>query len=202
MGHGFAARLHPAPVARGTATEGIVMAETDYGGSQEPIRQTNALDDLSDELDRQLAETIGLIVMEWSRIHDRLSRIFARVIQVNYEVAFAIWNTILSDKAQREILRNATIEAYRDEQFLEIKDDIIQLVKDLDNVGEKRNSLVHCSFSFLVKGNGLVLIPSELSTNKHARRLRGKEIRPYAQEQYQELKTLGKRSVQIFMRLP
>ena len=177
------------------------MAETDYDGSQTSTRQTNAIECLIDEKNREVAENIGHIAIEWSRIHDRLSRIFAHVTQINQEVAYAIWNSIPTDSLQRQMLQAAVNEAYKDEEFFETKEDIIRVIRKLNKASSNRNNFIHCPFAISIEGKELVLIPNDLLNNKHAKRLKGSEILTESQEQYRKLLILNELCYHIIVRL-
>ena len=161
------------------------------------------LDEYEDEKLREVATDVGLVAMEWNSIHHRLSLIFARVTGLNYDVAFAIWNSIRNDSTQRNMLRKATEEVYKEKEHLKIKKKISRLLQRLDAKSGNRNSSIHCPFALLIEDGDLKVIPNELSNNGLAKTFAGEpDVRSTLNQIYREFNDLNRLAWEVFTNLP
>lgn len=129
-----------------------------------------------DEKQREVAVAIGLVVMKWNAIHDRLGSLFVEITQLDLDVAYAIWNSSHTDTAQRNLLRNAINTAYIEPRQLKVKDNLIELLNRIDGSSKLRNKFIHCPFSPSFDDNKIKIVPNEFSRNRHAIDLRDKDL--------------------------
>lgn len=161
------------------------------------------LEEYEDEKLREVATDVGLVAMEWNRIHDRLSKIFANVTGLSYEMAFAIWNSIPNDQIQRDVLRAATNEVYKEKEHQKIKKKINRLLGKLDKNKKNRNSSIHSPFAILIEDGDLKVIPDDLANNKLAQALSGPpDLRSKLNQIYRELSELNLLAWDVFENLP
>ena len=139
--------------------------------------------------------------MEWNSIHDKLSKIFAKVTGLSYELAFAIWNSLPNDRMQRKILREATKEVYKEDKDRKMKKSINRILEKLDN-SSNRDSAIHSPFALSIENGDLKLIPYDLSNNKHAKMLSGEtDVRSRLDQVYRELNSLNRSSWKVLASL-
>lgn len=161
------------------------------------------LEEYEDEKLREVATDVGLVAMEWNSIHRRLSKIFSKVTGLSYEVAFAIWNSIPNDKYQRDILKGAANEVYKDQEHNKIRKKINRLLDKIDKIQNDRNSSIHAPFALLVEGGDLKVIPDESTNNKRAKALAGEpDVRSTLNQTYRELSDLNRLAWESFANLP
>ena len=161
------------------------------------------LEEYADEKLREVATDVGLVAMEWNSIHNRLSLIFARVTGLNNELAFAIWNSIPNDKIQRNILREATREVYKEKEHLKLKKKINGLLGKLDKKSRNRDSSIHCPFAVLIEDGDLKVIPNDMANNKLAKTLAGEpDVRSTLNQLYGEFSDLNRLAYEVFANLP
>lgn len=168
-----------------------------------PNSDEGTLDEYADEKLREVATDVGLVAMEWNSIHNRLSKIFANVTGLSYEVAFAIWNSIPNDTIQRDVLKAATNEVYKDKQHDKTKKKINRLLHKLDERKNSRNSSIHSPFALLIEDGDFKVIPDDLANNKLAKALAGEpDVRSTLNQTYRELSDLNRLAWEIFANLP
>lgn len=178
------------------------MQETRNDERPDTLQEASADVPLGDEEYREVAEAIGLIAMEWSRLHDTLSQMFARVSRTDRAIAYKIWNSAFSDSQQRRMLQAAVDEAYKDEQYFKAREDITELIKKVDKTSPSRNNFIHSPFSLMIEGHGLVVIPNYFSNNKHAEKLKNSELLPALEEQRLKIVNLHVSALEVMARLP
>ena len=130
------------------------------------------IEEYIDEKQREVATAIGLVVMKWNTIHNNLLDLFVEVTQLNPNVASAIWNSVWSDSAQRNLLRGAVEEAYVKPNQLRAKENIIELLKRIKGESEFRNRFIHCPYAPIIDEDDIKYIPDVFSGNRHAKYLR------------------------------
>lgn len=168
-----------------------------------PESNEESLDEYADKKLREVATDIGLVAMEWNSIQNRLSLIFARVTGLNYEVAFAIWNAITNDGIQRNILREAAKEVYKEQEHLKFKKKINRILAKLDKKSQNRDSLIHSPFALLIERGDLKVIPNDMANNRLAKRLAGEpDVRSTLKQIYGEFSDLNRLALEVFEELP
>ena len=176
----------------------LKLSDSDFGNFSTLSQKEIQLATRIGEEYRPIAEAIGLIAMEWNSIHNRLGRIFAHVTGLDEGVAYAIWNSIESDRIKRNILRDATIAAYSEELQHEAERNILELIKAIDKCNSKRNSSIHCPFTILIEHGELKVIADDFAQNKHAEKLKDADIVTELQRRIHDLDALGLRTQSVF----
>ena len=173
------------------------MTESDVGNPWSLSDREVQLATLIGEKYRPIAEVVGLIAIEWNSMHNRLGQIFAHVTGLDKDVAYTIWNSIESDRKQRKILKDATIQVYTEERYREAREYITKLINRIDDASPKRNSSIHCPFTIAVEDGGLEVVPDDLAKNKHAEKLRDVDILTELQKRSHELDELNGRALLV-----
>jgi hypothetical protein len=127
------------------------------------------------------ANEIGLMTRAWNGLHEELGQIFGQIIcPANQNIPRAVWHSILSDKAQRDILRAAATAPFAiDEQkYPKAKADITWLLDKTQQLSEPRNNAVHAPImmSLDTQTHEIAVAPNIFSGNPRARKLHGKNL--------------------------
>ncbi len=161
------------------------------------------IEEYADEKLREVATQVGLVAMEWNSIHNRLSLIFAKVTGLNYELASAIWNSIPNDGMQRDVLREATREVYKEREHQKFKKKINGLLEKLDKKKSIRDSFIHTPFAVLLEDEDLKVIPNDMANNRSAKRLTGEpDVRSTLNQMHRELIDLDRLAYEVLVDLP
>ena len=131
---------------------------------------------------RPLALELGWLVFEWNRLQEAMCELFADFSH-DREIAFAVWHTAQSDRAQRKMLR-AAVEADQlsAPSQVRFREDIHWLLEKIDALAGRRNGALHVPLVFVnhIKNGGFEvhLEPMGDSGNPHALDLLGKPLLP------------------------
>jgi hypothetical protein len=132
-----------------------------------------------DSLDALDAYTtaVGRVAHAWNYLHEQLGALFAAVTGMKRNVAFSIWYSVKSDRAQREMLK-AAVNATNSERSKqpEAPDDLKWLLDRAEELAEARNIAVHAPCSLYLGESVSGVGPSYLNGNPLAKRLMGKEL--------------------------
>ncbi len=94
------------------------------------------------EQDRRHALQIGTILHAWNRAHAELFALFRRVVaEGDHLLARSMWDSISSDKGQREILK-AAVEV-KLAKSLRFRTAALWAISALDKIGTARNDAAH-----------------------------------------------------------
>ncbi len=141
---------------------------------------------------RPLVVDIGLLVVSWSRLQETLARLFWFVTGIeNGAIPLAIWHSTKSDRAQREMLREAAEVAFVSTLLKRAKlptaasnkranEDIVWLVNKANSLADKRNDVMHTPYLVALiepKNQDNQLIPEATYGNPRALKLKGKDLR-------------------------
>jgi hypothetical protein len=123
---------------------------------------------------------VGKVVHEWNHLQEDLGKLFCMVAGIDHRIGLAIWNSLASDRGQRDMLR-ATIEAAeRDEEWSEkfpkAKAGIEWLLGEADRIADRRNDAIHAPCSIVAGEGDFEIIAVSFFGNKRAKKLRGKDI--------------------------
>lgn len=129
-----------------------------------------------DEKQREIATAIGLVVMKWNTIHNNLLDLFVEVTQLNPNMASAIWNSVWSDSAQRNLLRGAVEKAFVKPNQLGVKENIMEFLKKIKNESQLRNRFIHCPYAPIIDEDDIKYIPDAFSGNRHAEYLKDVDL--------------------------
>jgi hypothetical protein len=130
---------------------------------------------------------IGQIALAWSDLHEYLAFSFWSLMGGgNSGKPIGIWNSANFDRARREMLRKAAEAASPDELVAhpKIKDDIIWMLNQLDELEQRRNDVVHSPLAqvrnMLAVLMGVVdpVVADVLLNNQRARNLAKRQLIP------------------------
>ena len=139
-----------------------------------------ALDRRILELKSEVALAIGEVTLEWNKLQESLAALFARVLNARSgAMALKVWHSQVSDRAQRQMLRDAIGSSP-----VEIREDVVKAIKwlldEADKLSNRRNQTVHTHFSLRTNetGDGIIYDPDRGSLSKHAQALAGTDPIP------------------------
>jgi hypothetical protein len=122
---------------------------------------------------------VGKVAHAWNYLHEKLGTLFVVVSGAEKEVvALAIWYSVKSDRAQRDMLRaavNAT-NSERSERMPRAADDLKWLLDRANELAEERNNAVHAPCSLYIGGSGSEMGAAFFNGNPRAKNLMGKEL--------------------------
>src|ERR1019366_6955998 len=120
---------------------------------------------------------LGELVYAWNALHENLCEVFCAVLSVPFEVSTAIWHSIQSDRAQRNILRAATENA--ELKPAAARKSILWLVDQTNKLADKRNDAIHSPYAFVLYIQDppvAELLPFAAMGNPRSRNLASKEL--------------------------
>jgi hypothetical protein len=128
---------------------------------------------------------IGRVAYTWNHLHEALARLFARIVggwdyDVQRNVALAVWYSSYSDRSQRQMLKAAIKAATHDPIWAGLPDnaraDLLWLMEQANNLGNKRDEAIHAPCSFFTDHEGTEVGADFLSRHRRARSLTGKQL--------------------------
>ena len=159
---------------------------------------------------RTLNQEIGLCVRSWATLHEDLANLFRWVIGGEFSVAFAMWHSLKSDLAQRELLLAAVkaSRAYRThmaeisnlpEPFPQVAvyDEIIFAVNEITALSHKRNDAAHSPIVFPISLGKQEEHEAEISD--YTRNPRAKKLKNFELFQYFRWINARTRQMQIYV---
>jgi len=125
------------------------------------------------------ATEIGHIAIAWNRLHENLALLFWHAIGPG-AAPFAIWNTLGSDRTQREVLRAAVqANAFSGRSDRKrISEDALWLLKQADKLADQRNDAVHGPITTLTDTltGETTVAPQTFFGNRRAKKLEKKDL--------------------------
>lgn len=123
------------------------------------------------------ADEIGQATLAWNSLHENLCLLFWFAIGPG-PVPHAIWNRLSSDRTQRDILKTAVEAGAFLENRQRFSDDVLWLLKQVDQLAEHRNVAIHAPLTTLtnVATGKTTVEPEDFYGNKRAKQLKGKDI--------------------------
>jgi hypothetical protein len=97
---------------------------------------------------RPVAVELAWLIYEWNRLHAGMGELFAVLVpHESQPVLTAVWHTLTAERIQWDMLKNGAAAA----KFLPkgSQEDINWLIKQMDNLGGKRNDAVHSPLIFV-----------------------------------------------------
>ncbi|MBO6781989.1 MAG: hypothetical protein JJ899_01735 [Alphaproteobacteria bacterium] len=136
--------------------------------------QPDKLDFRSDTF-RPYATAIGEMALAWNDLHETLKGLFWASSGIpNGIIAYSIWYSSKSDRAQRDMLRAlAATKALGNAIPHNIKPEIIWLVGQVDKLEDFRNDVLHSPFLI---SDGETVSPSWQSGHRRAKKLADKNL--------------------------
>jgi hypothetical protein len=116
------------------------------------------------------ATEIGHLVYASARLQWSLGELFAALVGTGKPISIAIWNSLKSDRSQRDILEAAAKVALADDA--DAKSDVFWLLQEADARAIDRNDAVHTAFFFTNNEDGeIVPVPDPMSSPGRLQRL-------------------------------
>jgi hypothetical protein len=131
---------------------------------------------------------VGKVARAWNTLHEYLGQLFVTASGASWTqpwVAQAIWYSVKSDRAQRDMLRAAVnAKSGRWEKLPKALDDLNWLLDRCDELAEHRNDAVHAPCSVYIGSgpNGAEMGPAYFAAgnprakNLSAKKLMGKQL--------------------------
>jgi hypothetical protein len=121
------------------------------------------------------AAEIGQIVIAWNSLQILMGSIFAAIMQeADQDLALAAWNSLESDRAQREMLRAVALKKFG-EDSVEYQHISWMLTRANNSVSDIRNDTIHTPLTVLFD-EGAKVIPDADSGNQRAVALSGSAL--------------------------
>jgi hypothetical protein len=129
------------------------------------------------------AVEIGKLALEWNRLQEHLSFLFSVTLGTGNTVmlAYRIWHSAQSDRAQREMLRAAAEVMFGTELHGQaspkLLEDILWLLDQAQRLADRRNDAMHSPFilSYGASG-GVTVAPAVFLGHPRAGKLQGKNV--------------------------
>jgi hypothetical protein len=123
---------------------------------------------------------VGAVVHAWNYLHERLGDLFIEIVKgQDKEVVAAIWHSTYNDRAQRQMLESA-INAMPPHRWLSLpptaKEDLVWLLKRINELSVNRNDAVHAPVTLLTDIEGTEVAASPMSGHRRAKNLVGKRL--------------------------
>jgi hypothetical protein len=138
--------------------------------------------DKEKELLKPIATEAGLVSIEWNDMCEAMGLLFGAILHPTLpypEAALAVWNSQISDKAQRDML----LAAAKGSQKTFIKalpkfyDDIKELCDSAQKLADHRNNVVHAPLTFILDGGQPIgVVANTFFGHPRAARLDGKDL--------------------------
>jgi len=106
------------------------------------------------ELMEPIETALGRVVIAWNDLHDSMGWIFSRLVGVDSNLGFPIWNSVIADRGQREMLRAAAWSSPVLDNRAECAEDIDWLCKQTDGLSGKRNDAIHAPYKPIYDAEG------------------------------------------------
>jgi hypothetical protein len=132
-----------------------------------------------DALFQPYATDIGFLIFAWNNLHEELARLFCVVTQSpDSTIPLAIWHSTQSDRARRQMLKEATKLAFanslKDQQ--QYQSPIKWLLDQCDTLEEDRNNAVHAPLTYFLAKSGPEFAGAIKLGNPRALKLAGKRL--------------------------
>lgn len=125
---------------------------------------------------RLYALELARLTIEWNHLHENLANLFWRSTGItNGAIPLAIWHSIRSDLAQRQVLRAAAQQMYAHNK--QAKDEIEWVLDTIDNkLSNRRNDAIHAPIIFEGGPHETTPVIPSHTMNPRALSLKGKVI--------------------------
>jgi hypothetical protein len=123
---------------------------------------------------------LGQVAHAWNHLQETLASLFCVVAGINQTIGLAIWHSLQSDRAQREMLRAALAVRALDEDWSkknpDAKASVSFILEEVNKLADRRNDAVHAPCSVGIHEGEFEVIPLSFWGNPRARKLKGKAI--------------------------
>jgi hypothetical protein len=122
----------------------------------------------------------GRVVHAWNDMQEELGRLFCDITGMSGSMGMAVWHSLRSDLAQRQMLK-AAIEQKAGEydfgrRFPKAQADIGALLGEINKLSDRRNAAVHAPCSIVANKGEIEIFPIPWFGNPNAAKLAGKNI--------------------------
>ncbi len=134
-----------------------------------------------DEIYQSTLMLVGKCVYEWNQLHESMGLLLSRIVAPNEpwsKPLLAMWNSLQSDRAQREMLlaaSNATFPKKAERKTSPCpREDIAWLVNKTNHLSDDRNNIVHAPLTVLSQAEGKIVnkvVPNTFFDNPRASKL-------------------------------
>lgn len=124
---------------------------------------------------------IGFITREWNMLQDALCQIFATTVnRRNLNVGHAVWNSMKSDRAQREALKAACLAPIVYDKLPKAREDITWLLDQVNKYEDRRNDAIHAPLiiSYGYASEKFEVEPWTFHNNPRAQKLAKSDLLP------------------------
>jgi len=132
-----------------------------------------------------ITKAIGRTVMEWNDMCESFGLLFGAIIHPSQPwspIAMAVWHSTTSDRAQRDMLREAAL-AIPDEAkkgLPKLAEDIGWLCERANSLADRRNDVVHAPLTMeldrIEPSKVIAVIPATFFGHPRALKLEGKDL--------------------------
>jgi hypothetical protein len=123
---------------------------------------------------------LGEVAHAWNHLQEEFAHLFCIVAGLDNSMGSAIWHSLVSDRAQREMVRAAVNVAASDEdwvkKFPQVRGDIEWALDKADCIAERRNRAIHAPCSVGIGAGDFEIIPWSFFGNRLAKKLVGKDV--------------------------
>ena len=131
--------------------------------------------DRIDEESDKLALHLGRIAFAWNLLHDRLGKLFTVLATPHNERAgWAIWHSLKSDLAQRDMLRALIAELLGETDPLRAQ--ITEALNAINGLQADRNNALHAPYWIVSQDGESKLAPYDVNGNRLATPLSGRNL--------------------------
>jgi hypothetical protein len=131
-----------------------------------------------ERLFRPVALEIGWISYEWNRLQEGLAELFSDILET--KIAFAVWHSVRSDLAQREMLIAAVNSKFpaaaNPKHDTKERTELLWLTTEAGRLSHKRNDALHVPFYFLIHADHIELLPFNIFGNPKAKTMAPKDL--------------------------
>jgi hypothetical protein len=125
------------------------------------------------------AREVGKLVASWNQLHERLGELFSMIVRKDQPgIALAVWYSVRSDLAQRQMLRASAEAAAAAGLLIEQakEDDIKWLLDRTGELSHQRNDALHAPVAFFTDQDGTRLMTEYIFGNPRALTLKDKNL--------------------------
>lgn len=138
------------------------------------------------------ALAMGQATLAWNDLHEHMGRLFSMVVVTtgtDRNQALAIWQTLLADRAKREILRAACASLPSLEPWPRLHEDVAWLCDRVNSLEDARNNIVHGPLVLQIGIEAFhdrptakqarqraAVIPLHMGGNTRAKKMAGKDL--------------------------
>lgn len=133
-----------------------------------------------EKLFRPYALEIGKLALAWNRLQEHLALLFSTALGSGDTIllAYRVWHSSQSDRAQREMLRAAAEVTFDKEEppWPRALQDTLWLLDKAQSLADQRNDALHSPFILGHSATAVSVRPASFLGHPRARKLQGKDV--------------------------